>query len=62
MVAQEEARFHETLDQGMEILERLAAEVSRSGGTVLPGEDAFRLYDTYGFPLELTEEILAAAA
>ncbi len=60
MVAQEEARFHETLDQGMEILERLAAEVSRSGGTVLPGEDAFRLYDTYGFPLELTEEILRA--
>src|SRR5690606_19882409 len=60
VVAQEEARFHETLDQGMEILERLAAEVSRSGGTVLPGEDAFRLYDTYGFPLELTEEILAA--
>jgi len=60
VVAQEEARFHETLDQGMEILDRMAEEVARSGGTVLPGEDAFRLYDTYGFPLELTQEILEA--
>ena len=60
VVAQEEARFHETLDQGMEILDRMAAEVERAGGSVLPGEDAFRLYDTYGFPLELTQEILEA--
>ena len=60
VVAQEEARFHETLDQGMEILDRMAADVERAGGSVLPGEDAFRLYDTYGFPLELTQEILEA--
>lgn len=60
VVAQEEARFHETLDQGMEILDRMAAEVERTGGKVLSGDDAFRLYDTYGFPLELTQEILEA--
>ena len=60
VVAQEEARFHETLDQGMEILERMVASVKQDGSTVLPGDDAFRLYDTYGFPLELTQEILEA--
>src|SRR5690606_10946046 len=42
------------------ILEKMAAEVERAGGTVLSGDDAFRLYDTYGFPLELTQEILEA--
>ena len=58
VVATEEARFHETLDQGMEILERMTARLREQGRTVLGGEDAFRLYDTYGFPVELTAEIL----
>ena len=55
----EESRFHDTLDQGMAILEELVRAVEASGGKVLSGADAFRLYDTYGFPVELTQEILA---
>jgi alanyl-tRNA synthetase len=49
----EEERFAETLDAGMRIFEDVAA---RSGGTI-PGADAFRLYDTYGFPLDLTADM-----
>ncbi|MCD9031616.1 alanine--tRNA ligase [Luteimonas sp. Y-2-2-4F] len=49
----EEERFAETLDAGMRIFDEVAA---RSAGTI-PGEDAFRLYDTYGFPLDLTADI-----
>src|SRR5690606_18342836 len=49
----EEARFAETLDSGMRIFDEVAA---RSGGTI-PGADAFRLYDTYGFPVDLTADI-----
>lgn len=60
VVAEEEARFHETLDQGIEMLDALTEELVRQGRKSLAGEDAFRLYDTYGFPPELTEEILAA--
>jgi len=51
----EEERFAETLDSGMRIFDEVAA---RSGGTgVIPGADAFRLYDTYGFPLDLTADM-----
>jgi alanyl-tRNA synthetase len=49
----EEQRFGETLEQGMRIFDEVAA---RSAGTI-PGEDAFRLYDTYGFPVDLTADI-----
>src|SRR3546814_6418608 len=49
----EEGRFAETLDSGMRIFDEVAA---RSGGTI-PGADAFRLYDTYGFPVDLTADI-----
>ncbi|ATD67172.1 alanine--tRNA ligase [Luteimonas chenhongjianii] len=49
----EEERFAETLDAGMRIFDEVA---SRSNGAI-PGEDAFRLYDTYGFPLDLTQDI-----
>lgn len=49
----EEERFAETLDAGMKIFDDVAA---KSGGTI-PGADAFRLYDTYGFPLDLTQDI-----
>ncbi|MEO6364895.1 MAG: alanine--tRNA ligase [Luteimonas sp.] len=49
----EEERFAETLDSGMRIFE----EVTRRSGSVIPGQDAFRLYDTYGFPVDLTADI-----
>jgi len=50
----EEERFAETLDAGMRIFEDVAA---RAQGTTIPGVDAFRLYDTYGFPVDLTADI-----
>ncbi len=50
----EEERFAETLDSGMKIFDDVAAKVTNG---VIPGEDAFRLYDTYGFPLDLTQDI-----
>lgn len=57
IIRTEEERFGETLSQGTEILNRLIQEGKSSGYTELSGEDAFKLYDTYGFPLELTKEI-----
>ncbi|ETA79115.1 alanine--tRNA ligase [Youngiibacter fragilis] len=56
IVALEEEKFLETIDQGTELLNGYIAETS---GDVFSGAHAFKLYDTYGFPLELTEEILA---
>lgn len=56
-IALEEERFAAALEQGSVVLESIIAEVERDGGRMLPGEDAFKLYDTYGFPFELTEEI-----
>jgi alanyl-tRNA synthetase len=53
----EEDRFHRTLDQGMAILTELMEELEAKGAQEISGADAFRLYDTYGFPLELTKEI-----
>ncbi|MBB6214799.1 alanyl-tRNA synthetase [Anaerosolibacter carboniphilus] len=58
VIAIEEERFHETIDQGSEILKSYIEELKQNQQTVLSGEQAFRLYDTYGFPLELTKEIL----
>ncbi len=58
VLTQEEERFARTLDQGLGILGEMEEEMARSGETVLSGEDAFRLYDTYGFPVDLTSEIL----
>jgi alanyl-tRNA synthetase len=55
----EEERFSETLALGTDILNRIIEDVRRAKQTVITGEDAFRLYDTYGFPLELTIEIAA---
>ena len=54
----EEEKFNETLDQGVEILNGYIAELKEANETVLSGDKAFKLYDTYGFPLDLTEEIL----
>ena len=58
VISEEENKFNKTIDQGLTILEEMEASVKESGKTVLAGEDAFRLYDTYGFPLDLTKEIL----
>lgn len=52
----EEDRFHETLNDGLEILTKLMEAEKEKGSTIFPGEEVFRLYDTYGFPKELTEE------
>ena len=58
--ADEEAQFGRTLDAGTQLLEDEVAALKAKGDTTLPGDTAFRLYDTFGFPLPLTEEIAAA--
>ena len=60
LIKAEEEKFRRTLDAGMERLREQIDEVKRSRGSVLSGEAAFVLHDTYGFPLELTQEIAAA--
>jgi len=59
VLSQEETKFDKTIDQGLSILGEMKDEMKKNGTNVLSGEDAFKLYDTYGFPLDLTEEILA---
>jgi len=59
VVRSEEERFHETLQQGSAVFDELVAAVEREGSTTVSGADAFRLYDTFGFPLDLTEEMAA---
>ena len=54
----EEARFSETIDAGLSILEEYIADLEAKNEKLLKGADAFRLYDTYGFPIDLTAEIL----
>ncbi|MBQ1891487.1 MAG: alanine--tRNA ligase [Firmicutes bacterium] len=53
----EEDKFAATIDQGQAILDQYVAEAKAAGRTVLTGEQCFKLYDTYGFPIELTKEI-----
>jgi alanyl-tRNA synthetase len=53
----EEERFGETLEHGMRIFDEVAAHGAAAAGGVIPGADAFRLYDTYGFPVDLTADI-----
>lgn len=57
VVANEEDRFNQTLAQGLELLTGMLAAHKEEGVGVLPGSDVFKLYDTYGFPWELTQEI-----
>lgn len=57
-LAQEEKQFNKTIDQGLSILADMEKDMEEKGVKELPGKDAFRLYDTYGFPLDLTIEIL----
>lgn len=56
VVHNEEERFHETLTEGLSILAEMSAEAKAAGHTVISGANAFKLYDTYGFPLDLTED------
>ena len=58
VIAKEEAQFNKTIDQGLSILADMEEEMKENGETVLSGENAFKLYDTYGFPIDLTSEIL----
>lgn len=55
---QEETRFRQTLDKGIKLLDEATADMN--AGDILPGEIAFKLYDTYGFPFDLTEDALRA--
>ena len=56
VIKSEEKRFHETLEEGLSILNGLVKD-AKKGSQELKGQDAFKLYDTYGFPIELTEEL-----
>ncbi len=58
VLTEEEDKFNKTIDQGLAILSDMEEEMKKNGASVLPGSDAFKLYDTYGFPLDLTREIL----
>ncbi len=58
LISVEEESFNKTIDQGLVILTDIMDEMKKSGNKVLDGETAFKLYDTFGFPLDLTMEIL----
>lgn len=58
VIQAEEDKFEKTYEQGMDILQEMEDRLEKEGGRELSGEDAFRLYDTYGFPLDNTREIL----
>lgn len=60
-IQSEENRFQETLDQGLHILSQMIANHQKSGQTVITGDEAFKLYDTYGFPLDLTQDVAGEA-
>lgn len=57
VIKNEEERFHETINEGLAILNQVIAQLKENHEDTLQGSDIFRLYDTYGFPVELTEEI-----
>jgi alanyl-tRNA synthetase len=61
-VGDEEESFGRTLERGTELLERLVAEAKQSGTSWIDAADAFKLHDTYGFPYDLTKELLAERA
>ena len=58
VLMQEENKFNKTIDQGLTILSEMSEQMELEKKTVLSGEEAFKLHDTYGFPLDLTKEIL----
>jgi alanyl-tRNA synthetase len=59
VLSMEERKFNQTLATGLALLEKELARLAAAGKTVLPGAAAFRLYDSHGFPVELTEEVVA---
>ncbi len=59
VLSQEEEKFDKTIDQGLSILGQMEEEMRASASTELSGENVFKLYDTFGFPADLTEEILS---
>lgn len=59
VIRTEEERFHETLSDGLAILADMVAKTTAAGGSQIGGADAFKLYDTYGFPFDLTEDFAA---
>ena len=59
VIRAEEERFLQTLDQGLHLIDEMISELKRNGKKLLSGIDAFKLYDTYGFPLDLTRDVLA---
>ena len=58
VLTEEERKFDKTIDQGLAILSEMEEKMARDGVKVMSGEDAFKLYDTYGFPIDLTKEIM----
>ena len=58
VIQREEEKFDKTIDQGLSILDEMEKEMSAAGEKTLKGENVFKLYDTYGFPIDLTKEIL----
>ena len=58
VLTEEEEKFNKTIDQGLAILEQMEQEMTAAGSKVLSGENTFKLYDTFGFPVDLTAEIL----
>ncbi|WP_282559202.1 alanine--tRNA ligase [Paenibacillus sedimenti] len=59
VIRTEEERFHETLSDGLNILAEMVEKTRHAGGSQISGPDAFKLYDTYGFPFDLTEDFAA---
>ena len=57
VIKSEEERFEETLDLGLELFEKVSERVRKEGSNTIPGQEVFKLYDTYGFPLDLTQVI-----
>ena len=58
VLTEEEDKFYKTINQGLQILSDIESDMRKAGTKLMSGEDAFKLYDTYGFPLDLTKEIL----
>lgn len=56
VIKNEEERFHETLNEGLAILSEMIKNLNTKGESILSGENAFKLYDTFGFPIDLTED------